>query len=215
MSIGKTLLAAAATVSALAALPAAASAYTVDYPGKGKFTVAGTAGESTIMKAGETQVSCSSVTGEGEFFSPHKGSIELALHGCKDSAMGTNCTTTGSPAGTVTTTTLPFHVVKVTDPTGVGHPGVLITPGSGETPHFGELQMRVRAGERHDRRRRGHRHTHLAGLQRTVEKRGLENPLPTGIDNQWRKSDPLHLDRHRGGQLRRRAGRTDMPRMTH
>ena len=69
-------------------------------------------------------VNCTQVTGTGAFENSRTGSIELTFHGCTENIFGTSCTPPGQSSGTITTATLPFHLVTITN----GEPAALITP---------------------------------------------------------------------------------------
>jgi len=108
-----------------------------------KFSAAG--GESKSTGAAGT-IKCKKNSAEGEMFDPETGSIKLIYQECT-SPIGTACTTPGSPAGTVKTTTLPFHLKTVahkSPETGETEhrPGLLITPGANNEhgPHFATFE---------------------------------------------------------------------------
>jgi len=78
---------------------------------------------------------CKKSSASGEFFDPETGSIKLTFEEC--GPPNARCTTPGSPSGTITTTTLPFHL-KTVEHEGEEKPGILITPGANNEhgPHF-------------------------------------------------------------------------------
>ena len=123
----KSMLAAALTVLAFAALPAIASATPhMDLPANKHFVVSG----GTALLTGATASHCESVTGTGEFDETGEtGHIELAFHECTEQVFGSSCTTPGEPEGTIKTTELPFHL-KTT--TGDQTPAMLITTNGSE-----------------------------------------------------------------------------------
>jgi hypothetical protein len=130
MKINKTLLAAALAVFAFAAMPAVASAASVDFPGgKRHFVIDQHVGNPVLVTA-ELELSCSGFSGTGAFENSETGWVEITIHGCKSFGFF-NCTTSGQPTGTVKTTKLPFHVEPVS-----GEPGVLITPNEGHFATF-------------------------------------------------------------------------------
>ena len=128
------LFAAALAVLAFAALPAIASAMPkLDYTG-GEFNVSGGAAKLT----GPGGVRCSSVTGSGKFTTSETGSVKFIFHGCEEEVFSSDCTTPGSPTGTITTTTLQFHL-KTT--TGNKTAAILVTPNSEVTSeHFASFE---------------------------------------------------------------------------
>lgn len=125
----KLLLAVGMAALALTAVPGIAAANPhLDYT-EPHFTVSGDGG---VLRGG-ANVTCTSMSGTGEFENGKTGTIQFTFHGCKSS--GTNCTTTGQSTGTITTTTLPFHLVTVEHETGTT-PAVLITPNNGHYATF-------------------------------------------------------------------------------
>lgn len=127
MSIKKTLLAAALAAFAFTALPAVASAYEVDYEAP-HFTVSG---GHTELTTPSTVVTCTSVTGTGEFANSTSGTVKLTFHGCK--ASGTNCKSAGQANGTITTTTLGFDIGTTPSP---AKPEIVMTPNAGHFATF-------------------------------------------------------------------------------
>lgn len=120
------LLALAAASVAMFALPAVASAGEpeVHCPVNvacGAFTSHG--GASTLS-SGSLTVTCTSNTGSGNFATKKTGTFQLTFHGCKDSAFGSNCNSTGQPAGTIKTNVMSFRNVYLTHGTTV--PGVTV-----------------------------------------------------------------------------------------
>jgi hypothetical protein len=124
----KMLLLALAAISALLALPAFASAnpgvHVVPKP-EGAFSVHG--GASTLTRTDGNSTTGTTTTGTGTFENTTTGTVKLTFHGVK--AMGFSCgsTTEGhaESSGTVTTTSLPFHLLTLDN----GKPGILLTPG--------------------------------------------------------------------------------------
>jgi hypothetical protein len=130
MKINKTLLAAALAVFAFAAMPAVASAASVDFPGGKRHFVIDQHVGNPVLKTAELEVSCTAFSGTGAFENSETGWIEITFHGCKSFGFF-NCTTSGQTTGTIKTTKLQFHVEPVN-----GEPGVLITPNAGHFATF-------------------------------------------------------------------------------
>jgi len=146
----RTILAACAAAFVLAALPTGAVAEepVTNNPGD-PFLEGAKEGTKFTMTGGEVKptisigtIICTKSLAEGEFFDPETGSLKLIFQECR-TPLGINCTTPGSPSGTITTTTLPFHLKTVAHKnpeTGVTEhrPGILLTPGSNNEhgPHF-------------------------------------------------------------------------------
>jgi hypothetical protein len=136
--------------SAMLALPVLASAipaHLSTLPPEGKFSVHG--GASTLATSGGSTTTGKTVTGSGTFENTTTGTMKLAFHGVQSDNPTTNCASTGeghsliSGGGTVTTTTLPFHLVNLST---IEEPGILITPNAtvgvdgkpiSGTAHFG------------------------------------------------------------------------------
>ena len=141
--IKKSLLAACVAAFAFTALPALAAANpTLEPKGSGEFPTSFTShgGKTEFETVGGTKVTCETVTNEGVFTNGQTGSIKFVFHECHDGTFGIPCTTSGSPEGTITTTTLPFHLKEVEHGGEKSH-AVLITP-NGEkygTGHFAEF----------------------------------------------------------------------------
>lgn len=121
MNVRGTLLVAAAVVASLMATPVPASADPIIDNG-GPFTLH--SGEGRIYTP-TFFIACTTVTGSGTFTSSTEGTIQLTTHACK-APLNINCTSSGQPAGTITTTSLPFHLKT----TLAGTPAMLITPNS-------------------------------------------------------------------------------------
>lgn len=123
----------ALTALALAAFPVMASAGSpeVECAGVacGPFTIHG--GTVEISRTSAPTTHCTSVTGTGNYNTKTSGTISLILHGCLESAFGSSCTSAGNPAGTVSTGSLPFQNVYLTDSKTT--PGIKI--GGTSTPH--------------------------------------------------------------------------------
>lgn len=134
MSMKKSLLAMAAVAAlAFAALPAIASADSIDHESN-NFTLSG---GNTALRTAKNEVSCTSVNGSGAFEagSNTTGTLEFTFHGCKAFGGLVNCQSAEQPTGTITTTSLPFHIRRVT--TASGHSAaVLITPNAGHFATF-------------------------------------------------------------------------------
>ena len=142
------LMVAAIAALALAALPAVASAYSVDTPENSEFTVSG---EETKLTTPEQTVTCASVEGEGEYTSSTTGTVQLLFKGCK--AASTNCTSSGQSGGNIETTPLTFHIGTAyeTNPTTPSGPAIVITPHEGHFATFscvfGLVEIEVRGKE--------------------------------------------------------------------
>jgi len=151
--IKRTIFAACVAAFAFAALPALAAAESVtSNPGDPylegvtegtQFTLAG--GEAKLTGATGT-TKCKKNSAEGAFEDVETGSIKLVFEECT-SPIGTACTTTGSPSGKITTTTLPFHLKTVAhkkpgSETTEHLPGILITPGANNAhgPHLATFE---------------------------------------------------------------------------
>jgi len=139
MSIRKTMLAAALAAFAFAALPAIAAAQPAVEGTEPHFTLSGNETKLTAAD-GSTSVSCTGVTGTGEFTgtSPWTtGHVEFNFTGCKSS--GTSCGTASAGSGEIEVGPVEFHLVTatdVTDPEGDPADGILITPKNAETGEF-------------------------------------------------------------------------------
>ena len=108
------LLALAAVSAVLFALPAVASAaeWTLE-PGNQNFSASSVGGTTLTTNANEEEVNCTGSTGNGTVNAAGTGgTIELTFTGCK--SLGTNCTTAGKTAGTITTTTMDWTSVYLT-----------------------------------------------------------------------------------------------------
>ncbi|HST68381.1 MAG TPA: hypothetical protein VLI94_01840 [Solirubrobacterales bacterium] len=136
----KMMLLALAAVSALLALPAFASAAPVHVQthaggNPGAFTVAGGASELVRSSGGGTKGE--TVSGNGTFENTTTGTVKLTFGKVKSETLG-DCASTAeghsraTGPGTVTTTTLPFHLI--TTPT--GNPAILITSNIGHFASF-------------------------------------------------------------------------------
>jgi hypothetical protein len=135
----KLLLATGAAIgTAIIAFPAVASAgeWEMD-PAGWQFTIA-TVGNAVLKTNNNETITCTSENGSGQYNAGSKatGTIELALHGCKESIFGTSCSSAGQPAGTITTTSsLPFTNVYL-DGTGVHKTPGLTIRGTETVKHF-------------------------------------------------------------------------------
>jgi len=147
--IKKMILAACVAAFAFAALPALAAAEPVTSNPGDPFLEGATEGTKLTTAGGEFKwtgsvgtLKCKKNWAEGEMFDAETGSLKLIIQECT-SPLGTACTTPGSPSGTITTTTLPFHLKTVAhkkpgSETTEHLPGLLITPGANNEhgPHF-------------------------------------------------------------------------------
>ncbi|HKO37140.1 MAG TPA: hypothetical protein VJU14_02090 [Solirubrobacterales bacterium] len=128
MSKKMMLLALSAISAAMLAVPAFASALPAHLSvNPGNFTIHG--GASTLSRVGGGGTTGTTTTGTGKFENTTTGTVTLTFHGVKD-PFGGSCNSTGQAAGTVATTTLPFHLVML----GTHKPGLLITSAAGN--HF-------------------------------------------------------------------------------
>jgi len=151
--IKRTILAACVAAFAFAALPALAAAEPVTNNPGDPFLEGVTEGTKITAAGGEAKltgpigtIKCKKNTAEGSFEDNETGSIKLVFEECT-SPLGTACTTTGSPSGKITTTTLPFHLKTVAhkkpgSETTEHLPGILITPGANNAhgPHFATFE---------------------------------------------------------------------------
>ena len=132
-----TLLGLAVVSAAVLALPALASAL---IPLHLNPTPAGpnpidSVGIVRISTTGGTQITCNGVSGNAAFEAGGTtGTLNLTFGSdCTENGLGTRCTSAGEPAGNITTTALPFHLVTLANE----KPGVLITPNAtGAFAHF-------------------------------------------------------------------------------
>ena len=122
------LLALAAASVAMFALPAVASAGEPEVHCNGGAVCGAfnTAGGASTLSSGNLTVTCTSNTGAGNFASKKAGTFALTFHGCKDSIFGSQCNSTGQPAGTIKTGTMNFKNVYLTH--GKTVPGVTVGP---------------------------------------------------------------------------------------
>ena len=97
--------------SASLALPAAATAGSVDIePVSGSFPMTFTAsGGAASLTTASSTVGCASSKASGEYENNSTGWIIFTLHSCKG-PLGVSCTTSGQPSGTIVTTVLPLHL---------------------------------------------------------------------------------------------------------
>jgi hypothetical protein len=116
------MLGALATLCAMLALPALASATPahISPAPEAPFSIHGGASELSRVAGGG--LTATTTTGTGAFENTTTGRISLMFHGMK-SSIGTNCESAGQPTGTVTTTELTFHLVMLA----ANAPGILIT----------------------------------------------------------------------------------------
>lgn len=93
-------------------------------------------GVARLSTTGGTVVTCEGVKGAAEFEAGGTtGTLNLTFGGdCTENILGTKCNSTGEPAGSILTTTLPFHLVTLANE----KPGVLITPNAA-TGKFAEF----------------------------------------------------------------------------
>jgi hypothetical protein len=124
------LLALAAISAAVFALPATASAFISLHlksaPAGAQAIDDLTPGNPTLTTAGST-IECETFSGSATFDDTGgtTGKMNLKFSGnCKELTFNSSCHSTGAPNGTIETTTLPFHLVTLTNQ----KPGVLVTP---------------------------------------------------------------------------------------
>ncbi|HEX6152227.1 MAG TPA: hypothetical protein VFZ19_01775 [Solirubrobacterales bacterium] len=128
MSKKMMLLALAAISAAMLAIPALASATPAHLSiNPGNFTIHG--GSSTLSRVAGGGTTGTTTTGTGKFENTTTGTVALTFHEVRD-PFGQLCNSPGAPAGTVVSTTLPFHLVML----GAHKPGLLITSAAGN--HF-------------------------------------------------------------------------------
>jgi hypothetical protein len=126
------LFALAAVSAALFAMPALASAE--DIPLHLNPTPAGAqaiddvGANPTLSTTGGSTIECNTFSGSATFEAGGTtGSMDLDFSGsCHDVSTGASCNSPGAAAGTIATTTLPFHLVTLAN----NKPGVLVTPNS-------------------------------------------------------------------------------------
>jgi hypothetical protein len=131
------MLALAAVSAALFAMPAVASAGEWDADGAAGQTFSVTKITNPELRAGETTVKCTGLTGSGTYTTDTTGNITLDFTGCTDGTFGTACTSTGAASGTIAVTNKQFHNVIIGNAGDNKTPlGVLITGNSGATTDF-------------------------------------------------------------------------------
>jgi hypothetical protein len=149
--IKKSIVAAGLVALAFAALPAFASA---SHPNPYLATNGEPVNESTKFTVGtdplaeggpdyhprlETEggnwVECETLSGEGTFENAETGWIKLKFEGNCHTKLNLACGTGEPTTHTIETTKLYFHLKSVETGVNEYKPGVLITPGEGETPH--------------------------------------------------------------------------------
>ena len=131
------LLALTAVSAVMFALPAVASAGEWEMtPAGGAFTVANV-GNTVLTTSNNETLTCTKVTGSGSYNagSATTGTVEMTFHSCTTVVLGfkVNCTSSGQPTGTVTTTTVTFTNIYLEDDKTL--PGVKLT-GAGANEHF-------------------------------------------------------------------------------
>jgi len=131
------LLALAAVSAVLFVLPAVASAADWEMtPAGGSYSVTNV-GSTKLTSASGSTVTCTTVTGNGQYNagSATNGTVELTFSHCTSVVLGitVNCTTSGKGTGEITTTTVSFENVYLTD--NKTKPGVKLT-GAGTEMHF-------------------------------------------------------------------------------
>ncbi|HET9196909.1 MAG TPA: hypothetical protein VFN92_01475 [Solirubrobacterales bacterium] len=128
------LLAAAATSAALFAMPAVSSAgeWTA-HNATGKTFTSITKVNNPVWRVANTDVvTCTGVTGGGEYTSTITGTIALDFTGCIDNTFGFTCKSTGAvTAGTIQIPSKVFHNVIIGNGADSGTPiGMLVTGGN-------------------------------------------------------------------------------------
>lgn len=128
--MNRSFVAVLVAVSAMLALPAYSSASPahLDSTPEGGFTLHG--GLSQLSRVGGGSMFSTTTTGTGFFENTTSGKVTLTFHHLTNS-LGTTCTSAGKPAGTVTTTELPFHLIMLEST-----PGILITSEEGHFATF-------------------------------------------------------------------------------
>jgi hypothetical protein len=132
--MSKKLMLLALAIASLAsfALPAFASAAAWEIDTAEKFTAANETGTSTVLtqKGSSTKVTCSAVTGSGEYTSKTGGNLGLIFTGCVENIFGSKCSTSGASSGEIKLTGLRFDNVMIENTTQKegGTPGINITP---------------------------------------------------------------------------------------
>jgi hypothetical protein len=123
--MSKKMMLLALAVAALFALPSAASAQEIHFPGVTSFSGSGPAG--ALVAANEPKISCTGTTVSGKFNSGSTttGEVTLTFAGCTAELLGIkgNCNTTGDAEKTITSSGV-FHLIT----TSTGKPGILVTP---------------------------------------------------------------------------------------
>ena len=236
--IKRTMPAAIAAALAFAALPALASAgYHIDDNNGVGFTVHGEAGEEPILLTGTDgeentiELSCETVTGNGNFTDNKKGTLQLHFQGCAEQTVaGFACNSEGQGEGEITTTQLAFELVTADHPGEKDH-AVLIKPHEGS--HFASFECFIIGAELTGNGIIGTvqspetNKTLEPGGHRVPEGCGkpphTDTPLPGGRRNgirpelcdQRRPGDTYVVDRDRNADLQRRPGielqRTNRP----
>jgi len=126
MKIGKTMGAVVLAAFACAALPAMASAQPELEIGGAHFTLEG---EHSALITSSSKVTCTGLTGAGEFEGnpSTSGTVSLSFTGCGSG--GTSCGTEAAGSGEVTVEALDFDLVTATDAEGgEATDAMLITP---------------------------------------------------------------------------------------
>jgi len=130
----------AALVLGVAALTVTGSAsageWTLD-AGAGKNIAVRKVNNPVFTVVGGQTINCNGLNGNGVYAADTTGNITLTFNGCKENAFGTNCTTPGHAAGSITIANKTFHNVIIGDAGDEFTPiGILITSGTGDLATF-------------------------------------------------------------------------------
>jgi hypothetical protein len=104
--------------------PAAVSVATLPFEGFDA-VLRQSGGGRTVTCKGATEAAA--VTGSGEFDDLNSGQLMLTLHNCRENTFNATCTSSGQPAGTVVTESLPVHLAYLSD----GKPGIVVEANQG------------------------------------------------------------------------------------
>jgi hypothetical protein len=146
MSTTRVLIPVVVAILAIVALPATAAAdpvvdspegfpleLTTEYPDEGR-----------LATASGVELKCESVLATGVAENGSTGTLQLTYQGCRESSLGSKCTSAGQESGTILTTELLVHLKTVNG----GSPAVLATSNEGHistfTCAFGLIHVEVR-----------------------------------------------------------------------
>jgi hypothetical protein len=141
--MSKKIMLLALAVTALFALPSAASAQEIHFRNVTTFT--GSGGVGTLSATNEPKITCTATTATGSFTagSTTTGEVKLTFTGCTAELLGIkgNCNTTGDAAQTTTSSGV-FHLITTIDVTGAT-PKILVTPVTTTILCIGFLRVEV------------------------------------------------------------------------